>query len=156
MLQLVHPELHGYVGAELDEKGEPIKINCDVLEVLAYYIDSQTAPDASLVVTYARVDPRNNFKKGGPYTQHVIIGLELIAVLEEPGGITIKAIEDSTLRTGIPMAHIRAEDLKPYEPGPAWNERIIDLVKRQMEAQRTAQGLPMTPPMMTSIPGAPA
>ena len=34
MIQLKHPAIHGYVGAALDEKGEPIKIVADVLEVI--------------------------------------------------------------------------------------------------------------------------
>ena len=109
MLKLLNPAKDGYIDAELDEKGEPYKIVADVLETIHYVIDTQISPMSNLTVTFARVDPRNQFMKAGPQTQHFITGEELIIVLGKPGGIAIEAIEDSVLRTGIPSAAHQAE-----------------------------------------------
>ena len=141
--------------AELDEKGEPIKIVCDVLEVLTYVIDSQTSPMSALTVTFARVDPSNDFMKAGPQTQHLITGEELIIVLATPGGITIEAIEESVLRTGIPGAAIKPEDLAPYEgPKPKldWYGRMIEDTRRKLEELKNVPPPPI-PGMMPMMPG---
>jgi hypothetical protein len=73
-------------------------------------------------------------------TQHIITGSEVVTVLELPTGITVEAIEESVLRTGIPSANIAAEDLELYEPGWRVNELVAG-IKRQvakLEAQRLA------------------
>jgi hypothetical protein len=155
VLQLKHPNIHGYVGADLNEKREPIKIVCDVLEVVHYVLDSQTSPLGSLAVTFARVDPNNGFLKAGPQTQHMITGLELIEVLAKPEGITIDVIEASTLKTGIPGSHIRPEDIAPYlgaKPQLDWYGRIIEDTKRKLAAMAGVPLPGMASPVQDAIP----
>ena len=106
---------------------------------------------SALTVTFARVDPSNGFMKAGPQTQHLITGEELIVVLATPGGITIEAIEESVLRTGIPSAQIRPEDMAPYEgPKPEldWYGRMIEDIRRKLEELKKVAAADPIPGMM--------
>ena len=142
MLQLLQPDIHGFVDAVLDAAGNPVKITCDVLKIIQFSLDSQTAPEPSLFVTFGRVDPRLDYMMAGPQTIHTIVGLELIEVLENPAGITVEVIETSVLKTGIPSSHIRPEDLAPFatpETTTSWSAGIIDMIKKYQE--KVKQGL---------------
>src|SRR4030095_15176261 len=144
MLHLKNPKDH-FVSAILDENGNAVKVVCDLLVAGHYLIDTKTNPMASLTVTFDQADeveppppeavqlptpppapehlpvlpepPKSTLLRAGPMTQHMITGNELATILEEPGGITVEAIEESVLRTGIPSAGIAAEDLELYETG---------------------------------------
>jgi hypothetical protein len=152
MLHLKNPKDH-FVGAMLDENGNAVKVVCDLLVAGAYVIDTKTSPMTSLVVTFDRADEveappeathlptlpppvESSLLRAGPMTQHMISGLELATILE--GGITIEAIEESVLRTGIPSANIAAEDLELYEAGFRVKELVAGIKSRvaKLEAQR--------------------
>src|SRR5262245_3132905 len=124
MLKLLNPKDH-YVSAILDAQGNAVKIECDLLVAAHYVIDTKTSI-VSLTVTFEKADDQGpialpkiagatSFYKAGPMVQHMIIGEELVQVIE--GGITIEGIEESVLRTGIPSANIAVEDLELYEAG---------------------------------------
>lgn len=157
MIELLNPK-DIYVTAILDDKQDAIKLVCNVLMVSSYNIDTQTAPMTSLIVTFAHTDPKQNFMRSGPFTQHMISGDELIKLLEEPGGITIDTIEDSVLKTGLPASHVAAEDMKKYEgAGPVWSEFIIAGVRKQVEEIKKIQETAMAarPPGPIQIPVGP-
>jgi hypothetical protein len=98
-----------------------------------------------VTVTYRRCDSTRDFESAGPFTQHVITGLELADLLEANVGtaaLSIETIEASTLSTGIPSAGIRPEDLAADPSLPIWRGEIMvqhlrDMVKKLQEQQMT-------------------
>jgi hypothetical protein len=170
MLYLKNPKDH-YVSAILDENGNAVKVVCDLLIAGHYVIDTKTNPMTTLTVTFDRADeieppppeatqlptpppapehlpvlpepPQSTLLRAGPMTQHMITGNELVMILEAPGGITVEAIEESVLRTGIPNAYIAAEDLELYEAG--W--RVAELIAG-IRRQVTELEAPVPAPVM--------
>jgi hypothetical protein len=150
MLLLKNPKDH-YVGAILDEQGNALKLVCDLLVVGHFAFDTKTDPP-SVTVTFDKADEQlppdepavtpmivtETLFRAGPMVQHLIIGEELVWILEH--GVSVENIELSVLRTGIPGAGIPPEDLEYYEPGLRMAE-LIAKIKRQiakLEAQRLA------------------
>ena len=152
MIRIVNPQVHGFVGAMLDANGDPYKLVCDAFEVATYVLDTNMSPMASAVVTYRRVDSQRNFESGGPLTQHYITGLELADLLEASAdldGITIPGIEESTLRTGIPSAHIRPEDLAADDTLPVWRGEFM--INHLRETVKRIQELEANPPPLNTF-----
>lgn len=150
MLKIKNPLLNGYVGAILDENGDPVKVVCDVLEVSHYVLDADTSPMMTLTATYARFDSSKNYLRAGPLTQHMITGEELALILEGPGGVSVEAIDASTAKTGIPSAGIGPEDISLDPILPAWRteyyvQKLRDAVKKIEEEMMMPANIPDPP-----------
>src|SRR5262245_42755192 len=153
MLKMTNPK-DWYVGAILDQQGNAVKVTCDILAVAHFVLDSNTTPMVSLVVTYVR-ENTDGFQ-AGPATQHMIVGDELILILETSpdGSISVAAIEASTLRTGIPSAHIAAEDLEPAPVAtPYFRDRLIAMTKKALEEEKRRRDQPIPPLTGPTGPG---
>jgi hypothetical protein len=155
MLKLKHPLQHGYVGAELDEEGNPIKVVCDAFEVMAFGLDGATSPMGAVVVTYRRINSET-LETGGPVTQHIITGTDLTDMLEaSSGALTIDAVEDSTLLTGIPGVHMTPEDFDGKIPSDTMG-RFISNTKKEAAKLKAQSMKPVTvPPVPTGPPTEP-
>jgi hypothetical protein len=152
MLKLKDPEKHGWVGAVLDEDGNPQKVICDAFEVVAHGLDGATSPMGSLNVFYRRVNSVT-LETGGPITQHIITGTDLTDLLELTGGaVTIDAIEDSTLITGIPGSHILPEDFEGKIESDTMGRFISNTKKQYAKLQAQARKPATVPPPATGPP----
>jgi hypothetical protein len=158
VLKLLNPKDH-YVGAILDQDGNALKLVCDLLVVGHFAFDTKTQPP-SVTVTFDKADEQlppdepavtplivtETLFRAGPMVQHLIIGEELIWILDH--GVSVENIELSVLRTGIPTAGIPAEDLEYYEPGLRMAELIAKIRKQMAQEQERLQSSPAMPPFM--------
>jgi hypothetical protein len=113
--------------------------------------DATTSPMGSVVVTYRRVNSET-LETGGPITQHLITGMDLTDLLEASGGaLTIEAVEDSTLLTGIPGSHMLPEDFDGKIPSDTMG-RFISNTKKESAKLKAKE---MHKPPMPVTPGGP-
>jgi hypothetical protein len=124
MLKLLN-EKDWLIATELDPDGNAVKITCDALEVAAMGIDAATQPVPACNVAYKQIELSTG-KVAGHMVMHIITGEDLAAMLEQGDGLTIEAVEISTVETGIPSAGIAAEDLEHIDDEVThhWIERL--------------------------------